>query len=123
MTRFQQEISGQLGEYWVKSAKEEVQKAVAQVADMDIDEYGVARWKSNGNCPPDDFLEKLEYAGVSIIDYERTREESERQTAASIAAYKANRKPMTEEELFEARAAFGAGTVIVDVITGERITL
>ena len=123
MTRFMREITGQCGEFWQKNAEAEVQKAVAQIADMNIDENGVATWKSNGNCPMEDMLEMLEYAGVTTINFERTREAKEEQDRKFAEEYRARRHGLTAEELFEARAAFGEGTTIVNVFTGETWTL
>lgn len=137
MTRFEQEISGFLdrerakrtGEpndhYWENSAKRDVEKAIEDIKRMNIDENGVATWKSNGRCPMNDLLEMLEYAGITEINYEATRKERERQNAEFAREYREankNRK-YSEEELFEMRAAFGTGVTIVDAISGQKIRL
>ena len=56
MTRFQREISGELGAYWQKAAIEESENAVAKAnRDAVVEENGAIRWISNGKYIPDDF--------------------------------------------------------------------
>ena len=123
MTRFQQEITGQLGEFWKKHAKEEVTKAVVKANESAIiEEDGAIKWKINGNYIPDDFCEKLEYAGYNF-SREATRRAREKQDKKFIEEYKKNQSEPTEEELEEMRAVFGKGKTIVDVISGREIRL
>ena len=123
MTRFQKEISGQLGAYWQQSAEKEVQEAVKHAAEAaTVDENGALSWKSNGRYLPDDFCEKLEYAGFPF-SREATRTAREAQVDAELAEYRKNRRAPSAEELREMRRAFGEGATVVDVITGDRIQL
>jgi len=117
MTRFEMEISGKLGEFWKKDAEKRVAKAVESVKDMNIDENGVATWKSNGHCLMDDYLELLEYGGVKEVSRENTKIARDKETAEFLKNY---RHEPTEEEMLEMRAAFGEGTVVVDVLSGKR---
>lgn len=123
MTRFQREISGELGAYWQKAAIEESENAVAKAnRDAVVEADGAIRWISNGNYIPDDFCEKLEYQGYDF-DREATRIAREKQTSEFLEEYRQNQRPETEEELQEMRSAFGTGTVVVDIITGREIAL
>ena len=138
MTRFQQEISGELdrqvaerkGEpnnhYWQRSAEKEVAKVVEQYenGELLIDEYGVAYWASNNRAIPQEYAEKAIYGGLPV-NAELTRELELNQMEKSLAEYRERMKNhvYTEEELGEMRNAFGEGKVIVDVITGRRIRL
>ena len=123
MTRFEQEISGNLGAFWKKNAKEEVKRAVEMATtEATVEEDGAIRWNRSGNYIPDDFCEKLEYAGFTF-SREATRAAREAQDAESLAAYRKNHKGFTAEEIAEARAAFGKGETIVNILTGEKITL
>lgn len=123
MTRFEKEISGALGEFWMKNAKKEVDKAVEKAStDATVDENGVIRWNSNGRCIPDDFCEKLEYAGFKF-SREATREARDEETRKFIEEYRKNQSEPTEDELAEMRATFGPGAVVVDVISGREIQL
>ena len=123
MTRFEREISGSLGAFWKKNAEEEVQKAVAKAtSDATVDADGAIRWKANGSYLMDDFCEKLEYAGFPF-SREATRAARDAQNAESLAAYRESRRGFTAEEIAQARAAFGKGETIVDILTGETITL
>lgn len=138
ISRFQQEISGDLdravaerrGEpnnhYWQKSAEKEVAKMVEQYknGELLIDENGVATWASNGNAIPEECVEKAVYGGLAI-NVELTRKVRDEQTEKSLAEYRERMKNhvYSEEELYEMRAAFGEGAVVVDAITGRRIQL
>lgn len=137
-TRFQQEISGELdrqvaertGEpnkhFWQKHAEEEVAWILNKYenGELLIDEYGVAYWASNNRAIPQECVEKALYGGLPI-NAELTRELERNQTEKSLAEYRERMKNhvYTEEELFEMRAAFGEGTVVVDAITGRKIRL
>lgn len=123
MTRFEREISGQLGEYWKKDAENEVKKAVAE-ADRNaiVDENGAIRWKSNGSYLMDDFCEKLEYAGYNF-SREATKNARQLQVARELEEYRKNWTEPSQEEKEQMRAAFGPGTTVVDVLAGRRITL
>ncbi len=123
MTRFEREISGSLGAFWKKNAEEEVRKAVAQAdAQATVDADGAVRWNSNGRYLMDDFCEKLEYAGYAF-SREATAAKRDAQNAESLAEYRRNDKGFSREELAEARAAFGEGTTVVNVLTGKKTKL
>ena len=136
--RFKQEISGELdrqvaerkGEpnkhFWQRHAEEEVARVVKQYEDGEllIDGYGVAFWASNNHAVPADIAYMGKYGGLPI-DLEMTKELEEKQAEQAITEYRERMKDhiYTEEELWDMRAAFGEGTVVVDVITGRRIKL
>ena len=123
MTRFEREISGSLGEFWKKNAEEEVRKAVAQAeTQATVDADGAIRWESNGRYLMDDFCEKLEYAGYAF-DREATAKKRDAQNAESLAQYRRNDRGLSGEALAEARAAFGEGATVVNILTGERTKL
>lgn len=123
MTRFKQEISGKLGEYWQKHAREEVEKCLSQKDEMTIEEDGAAKWKSSGNYIPEDIVEKLIYGGADWFSPEATAVKRKKQDEEFIKKYRENPPVMTEERLFEMKAAFGEGATVVDIITGERYHL
>lgn len=138
ITRFQQEISGELdrqvaertGEpnkgFWKRHAEEEVVKIVEEYenGELLIDEFGVAYWASNNRAIPQECVEKAIYGGLPV-NAELTRELELNQMEKSLAEYRERMKNhvYTEEELGEMRNAFGEGKVIVDVITGKKIKL
>lgn len=123
MTRFEMEISGRLGDFWKRNAEEEVKKAVAKAdADAAVEADGAIKWNSNGRYLMDDFCEKLEYAGYPF-SREATARKRDVQNEESIAEYRRNYRGLSGEELAEARAAFGEGTTVVNVLTGERTRL
>ena len=123
MTRFQKEISGQLGDYWQASAEQDVKEAVID-ADKNaiVEDDGAIKWKSNDAYIPDDFCEKLEYAGYKF-SREATAVKRNAQVQKELAQYRANYTGPSDEEVAEMRAAFGEGETVVDVITGKTIKL
>lgn len=123
MTRFEQEISGALGEFWKKDAEKAVKRAVEQAdAEATVEDDGAIRWNSNGSYLMDDFCEKLEYAGYPF-SRSATQEKREAQVTRELAEYRASRHAPTAEERAEMRAAFGEGATVVNVLTGERTRL
>lgn len=123
MTRFEREISGSLGAFWKNHAAEEVKKAVAKAdAEAEVDMDGAIRWNCNGRYLMDDFCEMLEYAGYPF-SREATGKKRDTQNAEELAEYRRNYKGLDEETLVEARATFGEGATVVDVLTGEKTKL
>lgn len=123
MTRFQQEITGELGQWWKDHAEKEVERAVREADELAIvDSNGAIKWKSNGSYLMDDFCEMLEYAGYQF-SRKATAKARNIQVKKCLREYEMNYTGPNAEELAEMRAAFGAGETIVDVITGDVITL
>ena len=123
MTRFQQEITGALGEYWQKSAEKETAAAVATATtDAVVDENGAISWKSNGSYLMDDFCEKLEHAGFPF-SREATKAARDAQVARELAEYRENYRAPSDDELKEMRNTFGEGTTVVDILAGVAIHL
>ena len=126
MTRLQRELNGSLGVHWRESALKEIARMQekADNGEILIDENGAASWKSNGRALPGDCCEKLAYTSVTF-SAEATAAKREAENDAFLESYrKANQnRRRSSEELNEMRAAFGTGTTVVDIITGERIRL
>ena len=123
MTRFERELSGALGAYWKNSAEKELEeiRKDLEAGKITIDENGVAR-NCIGRVLMSDMLEKLTYV-TDEVDEEATKAARDEEVTRSLAEYRRNAKPASEEELSEMRAAFGEGQTIVNILTGERITL
>ena len=123
MTRFERELSGALGAFWKKNAEQEIEKMQARADKNEIgtNASGAAYWNSNGNYLPSDCAEILSYTDFPF-SLEATATARKVQTARQLEAYRKNNKT-TAEELSEMRAAFGTGTTVVNVITGERTRL
>lgn len=123
MTRFEREWNGELGDFWKRHAHEEAQRLLEQADNIEIEEDGAARWKTNGSYLPADVVEKLTLAGATWFSPEATASKREVQVTRDLEAYRNTHKGFDEETLAEARAAFGEGTTICDVITGEKTEL
>jgi hypothetical protein len=102
---------------------QDVERILALWADA-IVENGIPRWRSNQQVPPLDILDvwKLHGDPTMVFDYAASEIAKEADDDRFIAAYRErmrNHVP-SAEELFEMRAAFGAGATVVNVITGQR---
>lgn len=123
MTRFEKELSGQLGDYWKASAQKELEEVKEKLENgkITIDENGVARNKI-GRILMEDMLEKVAMV-TDKVNVEATNKARDEDTSAFIKEYRENYKGPSEEELFEMRAEFGKGTTVVDIIIGKEIRL
>ena len=122
MTRFEQELSGNLGAYWKASAERELEKVRKEFEEgkITIDEKGVAQNRI-GRILMDDMLEKLTYI-TDTVDEEATKAARAEEVSRSLEAYRKNHRT-SEEEKAEMRTTFGTGSTVVDIITGEQIRL
>lgn len=120
MSRFQREISGQLGDFWKKNAEEEVIKAV-KLANEDsiVETDGAIKWKKSGNYVPDDLCEKLEYAGFNF-SREVTNNKREEQNALFFKNYKESKREIDSEQKVEMNANFEKDDIVIDVITKRK---
>lgn len=121
MSRFLREISGQLGDFWKKSAEEEVIKAV-KLANEDsiVETDGAIKWKTSGNYIPDDLCEKLEYAGFNF-SREMTNNKREEQNALFFKNYRESKREIDSEQKVEMNANFEKDDIVIDVITKKKI--
>lgn len=119
MTRFQMELSGMLGEFWKKQAEQELQKVKSDLDScrIAIDGDGVAR-NCIGRALADDMLEKVELVAPDCVNVSATRATYEAEVREALKGY-ASRQP-SGEEMHEMRSVFGAGTTVVDVLSGRR---
>ena len=124
MTRFERELSGSLGAFWKKNAEQEIAKMQERADNDEIrtNTEGGAFWNKSGNYLPADCAEVLSYTDFPF-SLEATAKAREAQTVMQLEAYRKSYKGPSEEEKAEKRAAFGTGSTVVDVITGERIRL
>ena len=123
MTKFQRELSGDLGAFWQQHAQDELAKVKADLngGKITIDEAGVAR-NCIGRALMDDLLEMLVLV-TDKADSAATRAAREAEVRADLESYRAARRVPSATEMAEMRAAFGEGATVVDVLTGEKIFL
>ena len=123
MTRFQKELSGALGASWKRAAEKELEKVREdlQAGKITIDENGVAR-NCIGRVLMSDMLEKLAMV-TDKVSVEATTAARDKEVSKSLAEYRKSARPVSEEERMEMQAAFGKGTTVVNVLTGEKTEL
>ena len=123
LTRFQKEISGQLGDYWKRDAEKRMKEYVDKAnVDAVVEEDGAIKWKRSGNYLMDDYCEVLEYAEYPF-SRAATNSKRDAQVHKELDKYRKTPKIYTAEEISEMKAAFGDGATIVDVISGSTIHL
>ena len=85
-----------------------------------VTQSGVITWKSNGNVLPEECVKEAIAIGIPV-NLLNCRAAREKQVAVQIAAYKERMKDYTPsaEDLYEMRSAFGPGTTVVNVLTGQ----
>lgn len=120
MSRFQREISGQLGDFWKKNAEDEIIQAV-KLANEDsiVETDGAIKWKKSGNYVPDDICEKLEYAGFNF-SREVTNNKREEQNALFFKNYRESKRKIDSEQKVEMSANFEKDDIVIDVITKKK---
>ena len=90
-----------------------------------VDAQGIMRWRSNESVPPADCLmAALDMGLITLPQHNHSVEVGKAETRKVIEAYRAAQPAQpSDEELYEMRAAFGRGEVVVNVITGRRTQL
>jgi hypothetical protein len=83
------------------------------------DDGKVWRWQSNGAVVP---LDAAKERGIPVDEAMQEAARSA-EIRAFLAEYRRLEQAPTAEEVSEMRAAFGAGTTVVNVITGRRTRL
>lgn len=123
MTRFERDLRGDFGSYWAEQAQKELEKIKAELASgkITIDANGIAR-NCIGRVLMEDMQEKVAMVSDKI-NVQATQEAYETETHAAIEKYRAQKREISPDELYEMRAAFGSGTTVVDFLTGETIQL
>lgn len=125
MSFFSRELNGDFGFYRMSDAQNRIAKATEDYnkGKITVDENGIAR-NCIGRVLSDDFAEVFEYADCCPwFSRTATAEAYDIEISKSIEEYKKNKQEPSFEELAEMRAAFGAGTTVVDALTGEKIIL
>ena len=84
----------------------------------------VVRWLSNDRIPFGDMLAEFARAGwISVQTVENSLAQRRIEDRRAIEAYRKNYRGPSQEEMFEARAAFGSGARVVNVLTGHEYTV
>ena len=123
MTRFMKEHSGELGAYWKDQAEKELAdiKTELDAGQITIGDNGVARNRA-GRVVMADVLEKIALV-TDKVDVAATAAARDAEVAKALMEYRAAKQAPCAEEMAEMRSSFAAGTVVVNVITGEEIRL
>lgn len=119
MTRFQMELSGKLGQFWQNEAQKELERVKSDLDScrIAIDGDGVAR-NCIGRALADDMLEKVELVAPDCVNVSATRATYAAERDRVLRRYAS--REIGAEEMHEMRSAFGAGTTVVDALTGRK---
>ena len=123
---FNLELDGKFGQWRQQSAVTQIREMEENYENGEFTiENGAAIWKCGNYLPMDCLAAVINGKYGYLIDVGEHERLLDEQQSESIRAYKERMKNhvYSEEELYEMRAAFGAGTVITDVLTGQEITL
>ena len=123
---FQLELEGKFGPWRQQSAVEQIKEMEDGYENGEFKiENGAAIWECGNYLPMDCLAAVLNSKYGYLIDVDEHERLLDEQQSESIREYKERMKNhvYSEVELFEMRAAFGAGTVITDVLTGQEIAL
>ena len=89
------------------------------IDETNSDSGPVVRWNSNDRIPFGDMLSEFATAGwISVQTVKNSLAQRKIEDRISIENYRKNYKGPGQEEMFEARAAFGAGARVYNVFTG-----
>ena len=137
-TTFTRDLAGLNGKGRESCAKETV-KHVEEAFYKDeilFEGDGAMKWKSSQNYLPEECAEAVAFIDISKANdtkkryifnasVEATKNRREVQNREFIESYRASHKNrvLSAEERYEMEAAFGKGTTVVDVITGQRFEL
>lgn len=122
-SRFQKELSGELGNYWKEAAEKELTRVAEMIENgkITIDSNGVAR-NEIGRVLMSDMLEKVAIVNDDV-DVEATEAARLEDLHNFCEEYRRNYTGPTEEEIAEARASFKPGTKVVNILTGTSYTV
>ena len=95
----------------------EVTRLRAAIAECVPDASGVRRWQTNGKCVP---AHVFRDAFLTCSPAQEAAEQAE--VSLFLAEYRRSARAPSAEERCEARAAFGRGVRVVDVLSGRRYT-
>ena len=121
--RFVRELNGDFGIMWKRNAEHEIEitKEEFNNGEITIDDNGIAR-----NCIGNILMDEKAYM-VSLfnnqINLKATSDARSAEVRQFIHDYCTKKRSRSNEELSEMRSAFGEGTTVVDVLTGERVVV
>lgn len=102
---------------------------------IEVEGDGAMKWKSNGHYLPEDCARAVafirndgndtQHRMIANASVEATNEKRKAQDEETLKEYRESRKNhvLSDEERYEMACAFGKGTKVVDVITGQTFTV
>lgn len=125
MTRFDRELRGEFGDYWKKEAIKYLHKIEEEVftGKITFDSEGVAR-NCIGRVVMDDVANALDYiVNDGSFRWDKTIEARQKEDEEFLKEYASHNHQPSDEELAEMKAAFGEGTKVTNILTGQEIQL
>lgn len=116
-------------EIFVKNQKLDVLKTIQHIREQAYIKDYVAYWKNNNRVMPEEYAYLMAYMEIEIdgkfINLKKhllAEEDSVRQSLQEIYDAEVNHK-YSDEEMFEMKAAFGEGAMVVNILTGQKVKL
>ena len=119
-TRFEKELSGMLGEFRKREAERKIadMQEKADNGEILLDGNCATYWEKSGHYLPAECVEILGHCAF-FFDAEATLKAEEEETARFLENYRNTRHELDFEARMEMRNAFGEGTKVVDIFSGE----
>lgn len=125
MTQFELELFGYKGNFWRKDAEKRLKETEEEIKSgkITIDENGVAR-NCIGRVVMHDMMDIIEHVSKDF-NRKNTEKALDKENREFLEEYRKQQEnhELSQEELFEMRAVFGEGEIVMDVITGKEIKL
>lgn len=99
--------------------RRDAERALGMFDETYKDDNHVVRWRSNDRVPPIELLDFWREKGKRF-NYSATVRASKTEDRKFMMAY---RNDPSRENIVEMRSVFGAGTTVVDVISGKKTRL
>lgn len=122
MTRFSDEYTGKLGEFWKQEAQRELAKVQKEIEDGQITFVNGVAYNRIGRVVMDDMAEKISYVD-SRIDIEATSKARSEEVRKQIEQLRKQPERFDGEMMAEMRNSFGKGTTVVNVLTGRKFRI
>lgn len=120
---FQNRLNGLLGDWWQREQLKEIERVRQDIESGRITFKDGVAYNCIGNVLMDDLAEVVEYIAPEGFSRESTRVAREEECHKWAEEYRSRPQRISDEDIYEMRAAFGSGETVIDIISGQKIQL